>query len=264
MIKAIQDRTPSFLHTVDWIKVPFAKFSPSAMQSLLSQTAVLPTLLQRMDEITDSRIAIDEVCVATQLFNEFGDFLRSLDEWETSVLSRATRPVYWYQDQERESCEMPTTKVPCIRFPGITMANALTHVWSFRIICFFEMERLAFSFQSNLGYAKVSGNFDRRKVLRNARTLVTQVCQSMDYLLQDKTKLFGPASAVLPLQVSYAVAELDLDGHQIELGVVKNVIDRLVHKGLRSFPFHVFERNPFVHRWDALSSNYSSSGISSI
>ncbi|GAD94320.1 conserved hypothetical protein [Paecilomyces variotii No. 5] len=260
MIKAIQDRKSSFLHSMDWIKMPFAILEPSAMQSLLSQAASIPTLLRRMDEIYDSQVIIDKVCIATQLFGDFDDILHSLDEWEASILSSENRPVYWYQDQETGTCEVPTTRVPCIWFPGITMANALTSVWSFRIICFFELERLAITFpQLNLEYSKELSEFDGRGLLDNARTLTTRVCQSIDYLLQDKMKLFGPASTILPLQLVYAVAELYPHGYQIELGIVRKAIDRLVFKGLRSFPSYVFERNPFLHRWDILSNKYSSS-----
>lgn len=225
------------------------------MQSLLSEAASVPTLLQRMDEIHDPQVTIDKVCVVMQLSSDFVYTLHRLDEWEASVLSRETQPVYWYQDQETGSCEVPTTtKVLRIWFPGITMANAFTYVWSFRIICLFEMRRLAITFpRSNLHYAKKLGEVDGRNFLDNARVLTKQVCQSMDYLLQDRMKLFGPASAILPLQLIYAVAELDPDAHQIEMEVVRKAIRRLVSKGLRSFPSYIFERNPFVHRWDVFS-----------
>ena len=261
MVKAIQDRTPSFLGSEKWQRTPFAIFIPSPMQSLLSRTAILPSLLQRMDRHFGQTLIQDE-CEDVRLFNCFRDILISLNEWEASVSNSESQPLYWYQGQDTEVSEMPPIKIPCIWFPGITMANALTYIWSFRIICFYEIEHLAISRpQPSFDYSRALGELRIKNILHNAQTLVSQICQSMEYLLQDEMKLFGPASAVLPLQVAYAVATMYPSLYQVELAVITKVIDRLVAKGLQSYPSYIFEKNPFVHRWDTLSNIHPASEI---
>lgn len=254
MMKAVQDRKPSFLGSEDWKTFPFAILSPSPMQSLLSETAMLPSLLWRMDEISDPSTITDDEYDAIQLFIGFGDMLYTLNEWEKSASNNDTQPLYWYQDQDKRYSEMPAMKVPCIWFPSVTMANALTYIWTCRIICLHEMERLSSSLpQLSLEYSRVLRKLRIESFLGTAPTLMTQICQSMEYLLQDQLKLFGPASTVLPLQVAYAVAQMDSNQHRAELTLIRRVLDRLVRKGLQSFPSLMFEKNPFVNRWDVLS-----------
>ncbi|RJE25255.1 hypothetical protein PHISCL_02405 [Aspergillus sclerotialis] len=257
MIKAIQDRTPPFLALEEWKRTPFAIFPPSPMQSLLSQTASLPSLLLRMDSLFSLRGAVQDEYEAVRLFDCFNDTLKGMNEWEISVSNDADQPLYWYQDQATRTSKVSASKIPCIWFSSITMANALTYIWSFRIICLNEMELLARGLpQLNLGQSSASSELGIKSVPRIAQSLMVQISQSMEYLLQEEMKLFGPASAVLPLQTAYVIAMMDANRHHTELLVIKDVIERIVRKGLQSFPFFIFDKNPFLHRWDTLSKQY--------
>ncbi|GKZ58795.1 hypothetical protein AnigIFM49718_004633 [Aspergillus niger] len=248
MINAIQCRTPSFLGSDTWKMIPFAIFRPSPMQSLLSQAAALPLILHRIDNISGREASIGDQTEATSILNSVGDLLNSLNEWEASETNNATSPLYWYRDQSTKASE-----IPCIWFPGITMANAITYIWAFRIICLYEMERLASSLpQANFDYWRILKEHHIESVQKSSANLLRQICESMEYLLQEEMKLFGPASTILPLQVAYAVATTNGNQHNLELAVLKKVVDRLVCKGLQSFPIMIFERNSFLHRWDRL------------
>lgn len=248
MINAIQCRTPSFLGSDNWKMIPFAILSPSPMQSLLSQAAALPLFLHRIDNISGREASIGDQSEATSILNSVGDLLNSLNEWEASETNNATSPLYWYRDQSTKASE-----IPCIWFPSITMANAITYIWEFRIICLYEMERLASSLpQANFDYSRILKEHHIESVQKSSANLLRQICESMEYLLQEEMKLFGPASTILPLQVAYAVATTNGNQHNLELAVLKKVVDRLVCKGLQSFPIMIFERNSFLHRWDRL------------
>lgn len=206
-----------------------------------------------MDSLFAPKGSIKDQDEAVCLFDSFSDILKGLNKWEVSVSNNAARPLHWYQEQTTEASKIPAVKIPCIWFSGITMANACTHIWSFRIICLYEMERLAFSFpQLSFAQLKMLGELGIKSVPQGARNLMSQICQSMEYLLQEEMKLFGPASAVLPLQVAYAIATIDPNRHRAEVTVIRNIIDRVVRKGLQSFPLHIFEKNLFMHRWETL------------
>ncbi|GKZ29886.1 hypothetical protein AbraIFM66950_006847 [Aspergillus brasiliensis] len=250
MINAIQSRTPSFLGSDNWKTTPFAILSPSPMQSLLSEAAALPLNLHRLDKISGSNAPIEDQYEVTCILNSFEDLLSSLNEWEASESNNATSPLYWYRDQDTQA-----STIPCIWFPSITMANAITHIWTFRIICLYEMERLASSLpQPNFDYLRILKEHHIKSVQQSSENMMRRICESMEYLLQEEMKLFGPASTILPLQVAYAVATVNGNHNNEELAVLKKIVNRLDSKGLQSFPTLIFERNPFLYRWDTLSS----------
>lgn len=220
-------------------------FSPSPMQSLLSEASMLPLLLQRVDNLFQSP-ATDDALVATDIFSAIVDILRGLNQWESSISNNSSRVLYWLQNYEFHTQVEGSPKGPFIWFPNITMANAFTHIWAFRIICFCELEHLAES-QSHLRqeYSRVLKELGIDSPWHAVQTMSQQICQSMEYLLQDEMKLFGPASTVLLLQVAYEVIRMNRSAQE----PIREIIHRLDRKGLRSFEILVFERNPFLHRW---------------
>lgn len=243
MINAIQCRTPSFLGSDNWKTTPFAILSPSPMQSLLSQAAALPTILHTLDNLSGPGTSNQNQCESIRILKCFEDLLNRLNEWEASEFNNATSPLYWYRDQDAE-------EIPCMWFPSITMANAITYIWAFRIICLCEMERLASSLpQPSFEYLRILKEQHIESVQISSETLMRQICESMEYLLQGEMKLFGPASTILPLQVAYAVATMNGNQHNAQLPTLKRIVERLVLKGLQSFPILIFEKNSFLHRW---------------
>ncbi|PYH64411.1 uncharacterized protein BO88DRAFT_429748 [Aspergillus vadensis CBS 113365] len=247
MINAIQCRTPSFLGSDNWKTTPFAILSPSPMQSLLSQAAALPMILHTLDNLSGPDASDESQYECKRILNCFDDLLKGLNQWEACESNIATSPLYWYRDQDAE-------EIPCIWFPSITMANAITYIWAFRIICLCEMERLSSSLpQPSFEYLRILKEQHIESVQISSETLMRRICESMEYLLQDEMKLFGPASTILPLQVAYAVATMNGTQHNVELGILKRIVERLVLKGLQSFPMLIFGRNPFLHRWKRLS-----------
>ncbi|GAT31327.1 C6 finger domain protein [Aspergillus luchuensis] len=182
-------------------------------------------------------------CESIRILKCFEDLLNRLNEWEASEFNNATSPLYWYRDQDAE-------EIPCMWFPSITMANAITYIWAFRIICLCEMERLASSLpQPSFEYLRILKEQHIESVQISSETLMRQICESMEYLLQGEMKLFGPASTILPLQVAYAVATMNGNQHNAQLPTLKRIVERLVLKGLQSFPILIFEKNSFLHRW---------------
>lgn len=214
------------------------------MQSLLGQAAALPTILHTLDKLSGPDASDKNQYECERILNCFNDLLNGLNNWEASESINVTSPLYWYRVQDPE-------EIPCIWFPSITMANAITYIWAFRIICLCEMERLASSLpQPSIEYLRILKEQHIESVQKSSETLMRRICESMEYLLQEEMKLFGPASTILPLQVAYAVATMNGNQHNAQLPILKRIVERLVLKGLQSFPMLIFERNSFLHRWD--------------
>lgn len=66
------------------------------------------------------------------------------------------------------------------------------------------------------------------------------ICASIRYLLQDEMKLFGPASALFPVQIAYAWFERHRACSQSGIDFIKRVVAQLVQRGLQSAPSLVF------------------------
>lgn len=64
------------------------------------------------------------------------------------------------------------------------------------------------------------------------------ICQSLDYLLQDNMKLYGPASTLFPLKVAYKTFQEDSTNAVEQLAWCQSTIARLVSKGLNIASFY--------------------------
>lgn len=62
----------------------------------------------------------------------------------------------------------------------------------------------------------------------------------MGYLVQDDFKLFGPASAMLPLQTAYKVLITNEQKNNLHVTYVKELVQWLVEKGMRSAPYVIY------------------------
>jgi hypothetical protein len=62
----------------------------------------------------------------------------------------------------------------------------------------------------------------------------------MGYLVQDDLKVFGPASAMLPLQTAYEVFIADKKKNMLHIIYIKELVERLVEKGIRSAPCIIY------------------------
>lgn len=123
-----------------------------------------------------------------------------------------------------------------IRFPDITSANVYTHLWNFRIIIATEISRLVAEFP----LSNICDHFPSRNVQEHNETLATQICCSMGYLIQDRFKLYGPASAMLPLQTAYKVFIMDKQKNAPHITFIEECVECLVEKGIRSAPYIVY------------------------
>lgn len=225
-----------------WIYVPFSTYRASPIQSLLSEAAAIPSLLQQIDML------LSDPCQGSShdvinLVEYFMAALDNLENWEIRLRTENTEPHYW--------SVFPDTHITGASphdgytwYPNITMANVYTHLWAFRIICLSEISKLA-SLPSFIPEIQSSSwQFDFNYTQENMIVLSKQICMSMEYLIQDRMRLFGPASTFFPLQAAYRVFQMDYPRHRDSIACIEDIVDRLVKKGLQSAPHIVFgERN---------------------
>lgn len=204
-------RKSTFLATEEWIRIPFRETPPSPVQSLVSVAAVIPSILERLD-------AEDGEDIAEVARNEFLDVLLRLDAWEDDYLPSpytTDPPIVWFDPVMKPSGEYGK---PRIWFRDITVANALTHLWAFKVICLRNMTR---------GQAQET-NIVKLEVIKR---LSEKICQSTEYLMQDRMKLFGPASVILPLRTAYEAFEEGRPECKEELDWCKGILANIFSQG---------------------------------
>ncbi len=199
-------RKASFLAEEQWRVVPFRETGPSPVQALMSEAVAIPGILERMDK-GGTKAAAEEV------LHCFEVVLGRLDAWADDFHASAlpSCPIFWVLPRGEDEREK-------IWFRDITAANALTHYWAFRVVCLQSIRQL-----------RATG--PQTDVLEETKRLSTRICQSIEYLMQDKMKLFGPTSVALPLRTAYETFQAGGDESSGELQWCSEILADLSSHG---------------------------------
>ncbi len=200
------------------------------MQDLLTEAVTIPSLLHQNDILFRDQVEPDPFKLA-EMFRSFIDVLERL-AMRQEVLSLASDlPPQWPNGRDPGN--------DFSMFPNITIANGLTHLWAFRIVCLSELEKLARYFpQSVQQSAQIPDTMDSEQIQAQIYCFSKSILVGMDYLLMDEMKLYGPASTFFPLWVVYRSVKGRKSRNEIEQSV-ERIVARLVEKGLKSAPSHV-------------------------
>jgi hypothetical protein len=212
VVMALSTRKSSFLAKEEWKTIPFRETPPSPLQALMSEAAVIPSILEQMD--------VEGASANEEALGAFEAVLSRLNAWGNAFCSSAPESshLFWYQPSSGGGR-------PHIWFENITAASALTHFWAFKAICLRNMDHLRAPVCADSSRAPDTGDFEE------AKRLSVMICQSIEYLMQDRMKLFGPTSMTLPLRTAYETFEDG--GHQSkeELSWCKAILRDIRNRG---------------------------------
>ena len=221
---AICDRQPTFLASASWINIPFSHDKPSPTQQLYSEIATLSLILCQIDSL-DSDSSIGNEIAAGELIQTLLEAWRRLCNWESDLGNKidflGPRPITASQNSLSSTW-----------FSTISEANGMTHCWSARVICLLEIDKLL----QRLPKHTIIRKELPLDIPADGNRLVSLICASMEYLLQDEMKLFGPASAIFPAQIAHAWFKRHRARDKGGLDLLRAIVIRLVHKGLLSAP----------------------------
>lgn len=209
------------------------------MQELLTEALTIPSLLQQNDKLFRHQVELHPFTVS-EMFRSFMDVLERFARWQEILSLASNLPSQWPNCRDPGSgfSTLPDKDVSFL-FPNITVANSLTHLWAFRIICLTELEKLARCLpQSVQRSAQIHDTMDLERIQGQIYCLSKLILLGMDYLLMDEMKLYGPASTFFPLWVVYRSFKGRESRNEIEQSV-ERIVTRLVEKGLKSAPSHV-------------------------
>ncbi|KAK0718727.1 hypothetical protein B0T21DRAFT_295576, partial [Apiosordaria backusii] len=179
IVLRIQSRKSSFLAMEEWRTAPFSEIAPSAMQALMSEATAIPGLIEKIAQKPGES-------ASTRILRDLETLLHQLESWERGFQSGSEAHLFWVDGDY-------------VWFDSLTTANGLTHCWAFKVICLANIERILHSHPNLSPASQVPQAF----ISLETRRLSILICQSIKYLMQDKMKLFGPTSIILPLQTAY-------------------------------------------------------------
>lgn len=178
--------------------MPFLAFPASPLQALLSITSPIPSILERLD-CSKFGPATKQKTVARGAAVEFNKILATMSSSLQEAMRSPGQTTYW--DILGDDGETS------IWFSSISVANLLTHIWAFWIICVTNIRSLISEYPDLQSLEiLVDGQTPGSKfVTEKIASAANDILLSMEFLMQDEMKLFGVASLILPLQVARSV-----------------------------------------------------------
>ncbi|EXM12733.1 hypothetical protein FOTG_18783 [Fusarium oxysporum f. sp. vasinfectum 25433] len=220
VIKALIFRKATFLAEEQWTTGPFQSHEPSPLQNLFSLAAAIPDILEKIDAL-DHESTSAATTEAKKRLAELMEMRASLEAWRFSFQAEPQMPLCWPRaagDNNRQSNGS-------LWFPNLSVANALTHLWSFQILCLSHIRDMLRRFPELGEVDSMLENPDR---LRKACIeLSVSIFQSMEYLMQDEFMLYGPFTAGFPVYTARRALEMDEQGRAVLQKLDKSVTDRI-------------------------------------
>lgn len=174
--------------------------------------------------------------MAQEVWFGFGEVLGLLTRWERSYREHIKHPPYWTRASQNFSTPVlfpEGDSTQSFWFPDIFVASAFTTLWALRIICVSHREKLEHHFPT-LADQNLSIDAGPRTdpTELNILQLSTWICKSMEYLMQNKGRLYGPISTLFPLRVAYRFFKMDQARNKEQLGWCQSIVDQLILKGV--------------------------------
>jgi hypothetical protein len=196
------------------------------MQQLLSRASVLPSLLERYDEIK-SLLEITSLSVVQQLYQDFQVVLKSLQQWEL-ITTNAHFPLVW---SGNDSGNHPSPSIANVLwFPNIMTANSLTHYWAFKIIAkmhLSSLERALTTSKARSFHAVSEPNIED-----SVADLAEMICDSMAYLIQPDVALHHAGSSFFTFPTAVGVFQKEPNRYRLQLLRCRDIVDQLESKGI--------------------------------
>lgn len=194
---------------------------------------MLPGLMEHLDDLETS---LSEANVlAHKLVTEISEVLATLSDWESSYRLGFTGAPYWSKPSVDSSASFPTADDKnSLWFVDILAANAFTHLWALQILCISECEKLQHRFPDLAGDSLgAEASIPAHSSRLNINTLSTWICKSMEYLMQDEGRMYGPIlSTLFPLRVVNRIFASDGSGKKTQMEWCQSIVDKLIFKGV--------------------------------
>lgn len=176
------------------------------MQLLFSEASIIPTVLELIDTLEHSPACIAE-SIATEAIYLLKRTYDQLQDWGDPLGAEPSNGVFCWKVPSESSSAWAGYN---IWFPSVSVANVVMHLWTFKVVCLTEVQKLQTRFPHVSCAWPVPVDCELGDYLQETyRELCVRIVQGTDFLLQDRLALFGPLSIVFPLTTACEVFKID-------------------------------------------------------
>lgn len=178
------------------------------MQTLLSDVASLPSALEEVDclDAVPNITAVKQGAATTKARRakqKLQKILRCLLQWEDHLEGYVP---YLHPSQ---ALQRLANTGPSFGFTGLLSANVHIHVWAFQIICLVEVEKVDLYLFDCGDDDLLDSSAIRARNDFEVLGLAVKILRSLEYMLQEERKLYGPAASLFPLRTAYEALKRD-------------------------------------------------------
>ncbi|EEY18784.1 conserved hypothetical protein [Verticillium alfalfae VaMs.102] len=187
-IHVFMSRQKSFLAETQWLHAPFSESGAAPLQNLFSEMINMPVTVGIVEKLES--MPLEQAQFAAE------DALHNFETWVRQLVSLREAQGDGGQYQYFPT-EPPYDNRTALQFSSITAANYFTHIWAFHIVCAQNIRQIRRIFPC----LAVDVDPDLETLLSKEAVieLAILILRSIQFLARAEFKLFGAASAVLPL-----------------------------------------------------------------
>ncbi|CRK13079.1 hypothetical protein BN1708_002443 [Verticillium longisporum] len=187
-IHVFMSRQKSFLAEAQWLHAPFSKSGIAPLQNLFSEMINMPVSVGVVEGLDSMPLEQAQFAAENALHN--------FETWVRQLVSLREAQGDGGQYQYFPT-EPPYDNRTALQFSSITAANYFTHIWAFHIVCAQNIRQIRHIFPC----LEVDVDPDLEALISKEAVieLAFLILRSIQFLARAEFKLFGAASAVLPL-----------------------------------------------------------------
>jgi hypothetical protein len=188
----------------------------------MTEATVIPSILVDIDRL---KYGLPGAKAPLAILGDLRDLLEALANWNVSSPGLTNKPSF------RVLGKIPNKAH--LWFPDITTANAMTHYWTFWIMCVIYIRKLRKNHPELLDEdLLINGEGPESPLITEmAIQMSTWVFQSIEYLMQDEMRLFGAISTMLPTRIAYQFLRCNHFYDRELLSWCERVIDGIRDRG---------------------------------
>ncbi|GFF24180.1 hypothetical protein IFM61606_09054 [Aspergillus udagawae] len=219
---------PSFLAEPSWMDKPWENAAKRPFDRIVDCMAYAPRLFHQLNIYSRLPYAEKEPLISS-LMDEFEFLDNTLQVIYKQMKDAVSGPMYWSILSKDHNSAGDPMKGPlfyvAFQFPDLKTAATLMALWATSAL----LRRGWNALYEDLRQASFIGTV---VVPRDVTSVVTEVCQSAEFCLNETNLMFGVFVASMPLAICKAVLQRD-GHHDWRVAWVTGVLETLQHRGVQ-------------------------------